>query len=192
MAEDADIALLSALNKLVIDLLNWLGDYSDDEVSPAGLATITGAVDWVLERLPAEHRRRLEEMAAADPRQPTIVAKEVDTALLKVIVGLLVDVLWWLDTCCDDEVDPDIAVKQLENASAIIVDLPDHLGRQLVDIVGELAATEAHPGRRDQFRVFPYATGLVDEEPDDDPPDADWVHPAGRPSMDGPGHRALS
>jgi hypothetical protein len=169
VAEDADTALLGALNNLVVDLVDWLGHYSDDEVGPAALATITGAVDWVVQRLPSEHRRRLEEMAHTDPRQSTLVAKEGDPELLRVIIGLLVDVLWWLDSC-DDEVDLNIAVKQLENAGAVLCDLPDHLGRRLVDIVGELAATEQHPGRRDQFRFFPYATGLVEEEPDDDLP----------------------
>jgi hypothetical protein len=34
--------------------------------------------------------------------------------LVPVLAGLVVDLPWWLDTCGDDEIDPDSAVKMME------------------------------------------------------------------------------
>ncbi len=167
MAENRDdTLLLSALNSFVTDMLGWLGDYPDDQVSPAALAAMRDSVAGVVQRLPVEQRRRLEELAAADARQATIPPDHIDSALLKVVVGLFIDLVWWLDTCPDHDVDPDTAVKLLESAGAAV---PDDLRGRLLDVIRELAATEQDPARRRQFAVFPFATGLVDEEPDDPP-----------------------
>jgi hypothetical protein len=182
MVENGDSALLRTLNRLVTDLLEWLGHYPDDQVSPAALATIRDAVDWTLQRLPAEQRHRLEELAVADP-PPT---SDLDTALLRVVIGLLIDVVWWLETCSDDEVDPDDAVKLLESVGAVIVGLPDQLSRRLLQVVEELAVAEPFAARRDQLTFFPFATGMVEEEPVDGPPHDVWVHPAARLAIDGP------
>jgi hypothetical protein len=179
VADASKTALLSTLNRLVIDLVGWLGDYPDDQVSPEALPTIKDAIDWVARRLPSEQRRRLAELAAAGP-QSTVVADEVDTDVLEVVVGLLVDVMWWLDTCSDKEVDPDTAVKLLESAAGVLDRLPDSLNRRLLDILGELAAREQYAARRDQIRLFPFHTGLVEEQPDDEPSAGAWVHPAER------------
>ncbi|MEV8548756.1 hypothetical protein AB0L04_02780 [Streptomyces glaucescens] len=34
--------------------------------------------------------------------------------LVPALTGLLVDVVWWLESCGDEEVDPDSAVKMME------------------------------------------------------------------------------
>jgi hypothetical protein len=161
-----DTALARVLYGVVEGSLAWLDDYPSDQVDPAGVARFRDGAGWVLGRLPSAQRERL---AAGDP----------DPASLPVVAGLLVDLMWWLDTRDDDEVDPHLAVKLQE--SAAVDDLPDGQRQRLLDIVNDLAATEPHDARRFELRFFPFAIGLVDDEPDGDPPaPRDWIHPADR------------
>ena len=168
MSADGDAALARLLHGLVMDLLTSLDDYPDDEVDPDAVVSIRQSTDWVIGRLPAEQRDRLAS-GSSDP------------ATLKTAIGLFVDLMWWLDTCEDDEVDPDVAVKLLENSVAYVDGLSDEQRRRLLQIVDELAASEQHDGRRYELRLFPFATGLVDDEPDDEEPRVrEWVRPEAR------------
>lgn len=168
MTADGDAALAGLLHGLVADLLKWLDDYPDDQVNPNAAASIQQSIDWVIERLPAERRERL---ASGDP----------DPAALMTVTGLLVDLLWWLDTCEDDEVDPDVAVKLQESGAAYVDELTDEQRRRLLEVVDGLAAVEQHDGRRYELRFFPFAIGLVDDEPDAEmPPLRVWVRPEDR------------
>jgi hypothetical protein len=64
---------------------------------------------------------------------------------LKVVVGLLVDVIWWFEACSDEEIDPDTAVKLLERAG-VVTGLLGDLPARLVEVIAELANEEAGPG----------------------------------------------
>lgn len=44
--------------------------------------------------------------------------------LVPALTGLLVDVVWWLESCEDEEVDPDSAVKMMESAGGVLLRLP--------------------------------------------------------------------
>lgn len=150
MSVDIDAELGRLSHAFVTETLKFLGDCPDDEVDPDAVAAIRQDVDQVVGR-----------RTALDPR----------TA-----VGLFVDLLWWLDTCDDDEVDTDAAVKIQEDAVVRLDDLPPEQRRRLIEILDELAAFEQHDGRRYELRFFPYAMGLVEEEPQDaEPPVRDWV-----------------
>ena len=177
------MGLLSALNSLVTDLLEWLEHYPADDVDPAAVAAIRHSVVWVVQQLPAEQRHRLKTVGAVGAGQPVSAAGNVDRALLRVVAGLVVDVMWWLDTCSDDEVDPDVAVKLQESAVAAIDGLPHESRNRLLEVVGELATVERHAARRYELLAFPFAVGLAEDEPDLDAPSSrEWVHPAARPS----------
>ncbi|MFU8849396.1 hypothetical protein ACNAW0_00145 [Micromonospora sp. SL1-18] len=168
MSADGDAALARLLHSLVADLLTWLDDYPDDQVDPNAVASIRQSIDWVIDRLPAERRDRL---ASGDP----------DPAVLKTVAGLFVDLLWWLDTCGDEEVDSHVAVKLQESSVDYVDGLSDEQRRRLIEVLDELAAAEQHDGRRYELRFFPYAMGLVDEEPDaEEPRVREWVHPEAR------------
>ncbi|WP_190215669.1 hypothetical protein [Kitasatospora indigofera] len=81
--------------------------------------------------------------------------------LVPVLAGLVVDVLRFLDSCEDDEVDPDAAVKMMEGVSWVLNRLPpDQRDRFLATLAG-LAAAEQEPGRREFLEAFPFAGGLV-------------------------------
>ncbi|GIH03876.1 hypothetical protein Rhe02_19430 [Rhizocola hellebori] len=139
--------------------------YPDDQVNSTAVASIRRSMDWVLEQLPAGQRDRLE---SGDP----------DPAVLATVIGLLVDIVWWLDTCTDEEVDPDVAVKLLESVG--IDGLSGGQRQRLLEILGHLAASEQHDLRRYELRFFPFAMGLVVDEPDDERPVRRWVPPEAR------------
>ncbi|WP_432970569.1 hypothetical protein [Dactylosporangium sp. CA-233914] len=174
MSTDGDAVLARLLHSLVRDLLGWLCEYPDDRVDPNAVVSIRRSIDWVIERLPAEQRRRL---ATGDP----------DPASLETVTGLLVDLVWWLDTCDDDDVDPDVAVKLLESGLTDVDALSDGQRQRLLEVLDQLAASEQHDGRRYQLRCFPFEMGLVDDEPDDEePPVREWVRPEARAAGSAP------
>lgn len=168
MGADRDAALARLLHSLVADLLTWLDDYPDDQVDPNAVASIRQSIDWMIERLPAERRDRL---ASGDP----------DSATLKIVAGFVVDLMWWLDTCEDEEVDSHVAVKLQEGSAAYVDDLSDEQRRRLLEVLDELVATEQHDGRRYELRLFPFAMGIVADEPDtEEPLVREWVRPEAR------------
>ncbi|KOV25888.1 hypothetical protein ADK60_22250 [Streptomyces sp. XY431] len=85
--------------------------------------------------------------------------------LVPVLVGLVVDIVRFLDTCEDDEVDPDSAVKATESVSWVLRQLPHDQRERFLTALTDLAAAETDPDRRQFIKDFPVACGLLDEEP---------------------------
>ncbi|MEZ0109431.1 hypothetical protein ABH920_003445 [Catenulispora sp. EB89] len=85
--------------------------------------------------------------------------------LVPVLAGLVVDIVWWLDSCGDEEVAPDSAVKMMENVAWIMGELPADQQQRLTEALGELADAEQDPARTTQLRSFPFACGLVEDDP---------------------------
>jgi hypothetical protein len=101
--------------------------------------------------------------------------------LVAVLAGLVVDIVWWLDSCGDEEVDPDAAVKMMESVAWVLLSVPAEQRARFLSAISDLAATEEHPGRREQLLAFPFACGLVTDEPARPAaPWTAWVHPASR------------
>ncbi|MFJ9456199.1 hypothetical protein ACIRST_14055 [Kitasatospora sp. NPDC101447] len=84
--------------------------------------------------------------------------------LVPVLAGLVVDVLWFLDSCEDDEVDPDSAVKMTESVSWVLGRLPQDQRERFLTVLADLAGAEQDPGRRGFLEAFPFSCGLVEEE----------------------------
>lgn len=84
--------------------------------------------------------------------------------LVPVLAGLVVDVVWFLDSCEDDEVDPDSAVKMMESVSWVLTQLPQDQCDRFLAVLADLAEAEQEPGRREFLEAFPFACGLVEEE----------------------------
>lgn len=149
MSVDIDAELGRLSYAFVTEALKFLDDCPDDEADPDAVAAIRHDVDQVVGR-----------RTTLDPRTS---------------VGLVVDLLWWLETCDEDTVHTDAAEKIHQDAAVRLNDLPPEQQRRLIEILDELAASEQHDGRRYQLRFFPYAMGLVEEEPQDaEPPVRDW------------------
>jgi hypothetical protein len=98
-----------------------------------------------------------------------------------VLAGLVVDIVWWLESCGDDEVDPDSVGKIMESMAWVLLNLPAEQRARFLDVLTELAEAEEHPGQREVLLAFPFACGLVEGEPVRPvEPWTSWVHPASR------------
>ncbi|MGY0055125.1 hypothetical protein ACWY4P_00805 [Streptomyces sp. LZ34] len=86
--------------------------------------------------------------------------------LVPVLAGLVVDVVWFLDSCEDEEVDPDSAVKMMESVSWVLTRLPQDQRDRFLTVLAGMAEAETDPGRREFLKAFPFACGLV-EDPED-------------------------
>lgn len=157
--DDAELALL--LHRHVDDLLTWLGDYPADQVDPAAVATVRRSIDWMIAQSAVEHGDR--------------------STSLRTAAGLLIDLMWWLDTCDDEQVDPFVVVKLQEGTGAWLDELTAAQRRTLAEALGELAASEDHHARRYEIRVFAFALGLVGDEVGDEAPAVrEWIRPEDR------------
>ncbi|MFE4546992.1 hypothetical protein [Streptomyces sp. NPDC056785] len=83
--------------------------------------------------------------------------------LVPALAGVLVDVVWWLESCGDEEVDPDSAVKMMEGVGGELLRLPSAQREGLLQVLRDLAEAEQDPARRDFLKAFPFATGLVED-----------------------------
>ncbi|GHG93588.1 hypothetical protein [Streptomyces lanatus] len=84
--------------------------------------------------------------------------------LVPALTGLLVDVVRWLESCGDEEVDPDSAVKTMESVGGVLLQLPSDQRERLLQALAGLAEAEEDPARREFLESFPFAIGLVGDE----------------------------
>ncbi|WP_214326523.1 hypothetical protein [Nonomuraea sediminis] len=83
--------------------------------------------------------------------------------LVPVLAGLVVDMAWFLDTCEDDVVDPDSAVKMMESVSWVLLRLPADQRVRFLQVLKDLAEAEPDRGRREYLESFPFACGMVED-----------------------------
>ncbi|MEU5768746.1 hypothetical protein ABZ782_22830 [Streptomyces asoensis] len=88
--------------------------------------------------------------------------------LVPALAGILVDVVWWLERCGDEEVDPDSAVKIMESVGGELLRLPSDQRERLVEVLADLAEAEQDPARREFLESFPSAVGLDEDEDEDE------------------------
>ncbi|MFE0925834.1 hypothetical protein ACFW4O_03405 [Streptomyces mutabilis] len=86
--------------------------------------------------------------------------------LVPALTGLLVDVVWWLESCGDEEVDPDSAVKMMESLGWALLQLSPDQRQRLLHVLADLAAREQDPARREFLESFPSAIGMVEDQED--------------------------
>ncbi|MEU8433830.1 hypothetical protein AB0F18_13060 [Streptomyces sp. NPDC029216] len=84
-------------------------------------------------------------------------------SLTHALTEALVDVLWFIEGCEDEQMDPDDAVKVLEGVPHVVSTLPDDQRQGLIELVGEMAAAENNPARRAFLEGFPEGFGLIDD-----------------------------
>ncbi|MFD0067265.1 hypothetical protein [Streptomyces sp. NPDC056690] len=82
--------------------------------------------------------------------------------LVPALTGLLVDVMWWLESCGDDEVDPDSAVKMMESVGWVLLQLSSDQSQRLLQVLTDLAESEQEPARREFLESFPFAIGMAE------------------------------
>lgn len=84
-------------------------------------------------------------------------------SLTHALAEALVDALWFIEGCEDEQMDPDDAVKVLDGVAYVFSTLPNDQQQELIALVGEMAAAETHPARREFLEEFPEAFGLIDD-----------------------------
>ncbi len=84
--------------------------------------------------------------------------------LVPALAAVVVDVLWFLDSCEDDEVDPDSAVKMMESVGWTLQNLPPQQRDRFLQVLADLARDESDPGRKEFLESFPVACGLVEDQ----------------------------
>ncbi|MER5864870.1 hypothetical protein [Kitasatospora sp. NPDC002040] len=88
-----------------------------------------------------------------------------DTDLLvPVLTGIVADLFHFLDTCSDEEVDPDTAVKLGEQVSWVLQGLPAAPLADFLSAIAALAEAEPDLERRHYLEELPYACGLLEDE----------------------------
>jgi hypothetical protein len=84
-------------------------------------------------------------------------------SLTRALAETLVDVLWFIESSEDEQMDPDAAVKVLEGVAHQVTKLSDAQRQELVELVGAMTAAETDPARRACLEQFPEGFGLIDE-----------------------------
>ncbi|MEU6847443.1 hypothetical protein ABZ930_36830 [Streptomyces sp. NPDC046716] len=85
-------------------------------------------------------------------------------SLTRALAEALVDVLWFVEGCEDEQMDPDDAVKVLEGVAALVSHLSNDQRNEFMDVLGSMTAEETDPSRREFLEGFPEGFGLVAED----------------------------
>ncbi|MDQ1012238.1 uncharacterized protein (TIGR03083 family) [Streptomyces sp. V4I23] len=85
-------------------------------------------------------------------------------ALLNTLAEALADVVISIDTCDDDVLDPDTAVKWLETTGSLLDRLPPADRRELARLFRRTARRYAEGARRDELLRIPDGFGLDDDQ----------------------------
>ncbi|MFJ9760990.1 hypothetical protein [Streptomyces sp. NPDC101149] len=87
-------------------------------------------------------------------------------SLTHALAEALVDVLWFIEGCEDEQMDPDDAVKVMEGFAHLVSTLSNDQRQELMALIGEMAAAETNPARREFLKEFPEGFGLIDDGPE--------------------------
>ncbi|MFJ7265028.1 hypothetical protein ACIQV2_33305 [Streptomyces globosus] len=82
------------------------------------------------------------------------------SSLTRGLAEALIEVLWFIDGCEDEQMDQDDAVKVMEGAAHMLGALPSGQRQELIDLVGEMADAERDPARREFLEAFPESFGF--------------------------------
>ncbi|WP_234376784.1 hypothetical protein [Streptomyces sp. TP-A0356] len=84
-------------------------------------------------------------------------------SLTRALAEALVDVLWFIEDCEDEQMDPDDAVKVLDGVAHLVGQLSNEQRVEFLDLIGAMAAVETDPERREFLEEFPEGFGLVED-----------------------------
>ncbi|MFJ2781856.1 MULTISPECIES: hypothetical protein [unclassified Kitasatospora] len=84
-------------------------------------------------------------------------------SLTRALAEALIDVLWFIEGCEDEQMDPDDAVKVLEGVAHLVSRLSSDQRSEFIHLLGTMAEEEANPSRREFLEGFPEGCGLVED-----------------------------
>ncbi|KKZ71729.1 hypothetical protein VO63_22020 [Streptomyces showdoensis] len=83
-------------------------------------------------------------------------------SLTRALAEALFDVLWFIDGSDDEQMDQDDAVKVMEGVAHVVSTLSSDQQQELIALLGETAAAETNPARREFLEELPQGLGLID------------------------------
>ncbi len=83
-------------------------------------------------------------------------------SLTRALAEALVDVLRFVDGSEEEQMDQDDAVRVMEGVAHVVSALTGGQRQELVRLIGEMAAAETGPDRREFLEGFPEGFGLID------------------------------
>ncbi|MFD9494591.1 hypothetical protein ACFWA1_24295 [Streptomyces sp. NPDC060005] len=86
----------------------------------------------------------------------------VYSSLTHALAEALVDALWFVEGCGDEQMDPDDAVKVLEGVN-LVSRLSSGQRSEFIDLLGTMAEAESDPARREFLEGFPKGFRLLDD-----------------------------
>ncbi|MEV6868956.1 hypothetical protein AB0M44_49335 [Streptosporangium subroseum] len=84
--------------------------------------------------------------------------------LTRALTEIIIELAWCIESSHDDDVNPDIAVKWLEDITTALSDLTDEQREEMRTLVHQIAAEEPSGARRRFMEEFPKAFSLSDHE----------------------------
>ncbi|WP_436777615.1 hypothetical protein [Yinghuangia sp. YIM S09857] len=84
------------------------------------------------------------------------------SSLSRGLAEALIDVVWFVESCDDEQMDPDDAVKVLEGVAHRLGGLADDQRDEFLGVVAAIAQAEPGAERRDFIESLPDAFGLLD------------------------------
>ncbi|MFE3588946.1 hypothetical protein ACFXOY_15615 [Streptomyces niveus] len=87
----------------------------------------------------------------------------VYSSLTRALAEALVDALWFVEGCEDDQMGPDDTVKVLEGVGHLVTQLSNDQRIEFIDLLGSMAAEETDPSRREFLEGLPEGFGLVEK-----------------------------
>ncbi|MEU6389247.1 hypothetical protein [Streptomyces sp. NPDC046939] len=85
-------------------------------------------------------------------------------SLTRALAEALVDVLWFIEGCEDEQMNQDDAVKALEGVAYLVTQLSGVQRMELIELLRSMAEEELDPSRREFLEGFPAGFGLVEED----------------------------
>ncbi|MEU4654971.1 hypothetical protein AB0G32_13665 [Streptomyces sp. NPDC023723] len=82
-------------------------------------------------------------------------------SLTRALAEALVDVLWFVEGCEDEQLDPDDDVKILEGVAHVVSKLSREQQEEFLGLLTTMAREEPDPSRRAFLEEFPDGFGLV-------------------------------
>ncbi len=87
----------------------------------------------------------------------------VYSSLTHALAEALVDVLWFVESAEDEQMDPDDAVKVMEGVAHLVSKLSSDQRNELIELLETMAEAESYPARREFLEGFPEGFGLLED-----------------------------
>ncbi|MEU7576619.1 hypothetical protein AB0B50_03320 [Streptomyces sp. NPDC041068] len=96
-------------------------------------------------------------------RREAVLMMPAYPSLTHALAQALVDVLRCVESCEDEQMDPDDAVKVLEGVAHLVTRLSSEQQGEFLDLLGTMTEAGTDPARREFLEGFPEGFGLVEE-----------------------------